>query len=58
MLRAIFANQDPLLAYHLLKTEIPLETMEEFIEYLDAKDSLEQWGRDSAKAQAEANQKR
>ena len=51
----IFANKDPLLAYHLLKTEIPLDTVEEFLEYLDAKESLEQWGRDKAKAEAAAN---
>jgi hypothetical protein len=55
-LRAIFANKDPLLAYHLLKTEIPIDTVEEFIEYLDAKETLEEWGRASAKAEQDRKQ--
>lgn len=57
ILRAIFSNKDPLLAYHLLKTEIPMDTVEEYIEYLDAKETLEEWGRASAKAEAERTEK-
>lgn len=56
VLRVIFSTDNPLLTYHLLKTEIPLSTMEEYMEYLDAKEALEQWGRDKAKAAAEAAQ--
>lgn len=40
VLRAIFANKDPLLAYHLLKTEIPYTTLEEFVEYLDVYEAI------------------
>lgn len=58
ILRAVFANKDPLLAYHLLKTEIPMDTLEEFIELLDAKETLDEWGRSAAKAEAERNNKR
>lgn len=57
ILRAIFSNKDPLLAYHLLKTEIPMSTVEEYIEYLDAKETLDEWGRASAKAEAERTSK-
>lgn len=57
ILRAIFSNKDPLLAYHMLKTEIPMSTVEEYIEYLDAKETLDDWGRASAKAEAERNNK-
>ena len=57
ILRAIFANKDPLLAYHLLKTEIPMDTLEEFLEYLDAKETLDEWGRAAAKAEADRTSK-
>jgi len=53
ILRVIFSNKDPLLAYHMLKTKIPTDTFEEYLEYLDAKETLEEWGRNSAKAEAE-----
>ena len=57
ILRAIFSNKDPLLAYHLLKTEIPMSTVEEYIEYLDAKETLDEWGRACAKAEADRTNK-
>lgn len=40
ILRVIFANKDPLLAYHLLKTEIPYPTVVEFVEYLDVYEAI------------------
>lgn len=40
VLRAIFANKDPLMAYHLLKTEIPYPTIVEFVEYLDVYEAI------------------
>lgn len=42
ILRVIFSNQDPLLAYHKLKTEIPFNTFLEFVEYLDVYESLKE----------------
>lgn len=42
ILRIIFANKDPLLAYHMLKTEIPYKTVEEFVEYLDVYEAIQE----------------
>lgn len=42
MLRAVFANKDPLIAYHMLKSEIPYGTMVEFIEYLDVYEAIKE----------------
>ena len=40
ILRVIFSNKDPLMAYHLLKTEIPYSTVVEYIEYLDVYEAI------------------
>ena len=40
ILRVIFSNKDPLMAYHLLKTEIPYSTTVEYIEYLDVYEAI------------------
>lgn len=42
VLRAIFSNKDPLLAYHMLKTEIPYGTLLEYVEYLDVYESIKE----------------
>lgn len=42
ILRVIFANKDPLIAYHMLKTEISYATVCEFLEYLDVYESLKE----------------
>ena len=40
ILRVIFSNKDPLIAYHLLKTEIPYPTVVEYAEYLDVYEAI------------------
>lgn len=40
VLRVIFSNKDPLIAYHMLKTEIPYSTFIEYVEMLDVYDAI------------------
>lgn len=41
MLRAVFANKDPLIAFHMIQ-EIPYKTVVDFIEYLDVYEAIQQ----------------
>ena len=40
VLRVIFSTKNPIHTLHLLKTEIPYETMLEYVEYLDVYESI------------------
>lgn len=42
VLKVIFSNKDPLLAYHMLKTEIPYNTVIEYLEMLDVYEALKE----------------
>lgn len=58
VLRAVFSNKDPLIAFHMLKTEIPYTTLLEYIEYLDVFEALKEYHLEeerkaAAKAQAD-----
>lgn len=41
ILRAVFANKDPLIAFHMIQ-EIPYKTVVDFIEYLDVYEAIQQ----------------
>lgn len=58
ILRVIFANKDPLLAYHLLKTEIPYSTVEEFVEYLDVYEAIKEQQEIEMQEKIKAKQKK
>jgi hypothetical protein len=58
ILRVIFSNKDPLIAYHMLNgggPSIPYSTTLEYIEYLDVYESIKEQGekemREAAKKQ-------
>lgn len=58
ILRAVFANKDPLLAYHLIKEEIPYTTLVEFVEYLDVYEAIkEQQHKEAEEKMKQAQQK-
>jgi hypothetical protein len=54
VLRAIFANKDPLIAFHLLKKEIPYSTLLEFVEYLDVFEAMKEHAETEARKKAES----
>lgn len=57
ILRIIFANKDPLIAYHMLcggGDYIPYKTANEFLEYLDVYETIEEQSR---KEQEEAHKR-
>lgn len=58
VLRAIFANKDPLMAYHLLKTEIPFPTVVEFVEYLDVYEAIKEQQEKEIQEKIKASQKK
>lgn len=58
ILRVIFANKDPLLAYHLLKTEIPYPTVVEFVEYLDVYEAIREQQEKEMQEKIKASQKK
>ena len=62
VLRATFANKNPLIAFHLLHTEIPYATLSSFLEYLDVyeelKDLAEKEAREGAQKQQQPTQRR
>lgn len=62
VLRATFANKNPLIAFHLLHTEIPYSTLSSFLEYLDVyeelKDLAEKEAREGAQKQQQPTQRR
>lgn len=58
VLRAIFANKDPLMAYHLLKTEIPFPTVVEFVEYLDVYEAIKEQQEKEMQEKIKASQKK
>lgn len=49
VLRVIFSTQNPIHTLHLLKTEIPLETFYDYLEYLDAKKTMEEYANPQTK---------
>lgn len=52
VLRATFANKNPLIAFHLLHTEIPYATLSSFLEYLDVYEELKDLAEKEAKEEA------
>lgn len=56
ILRVIFSNKDPLIAYHMLNgggPSIPYATTLEYIEYLDVYEAIKEQGEREAKQEAE-----
>lgn len=43
ILRAIFSNKDPLIAFHMLKKEIPYTTLLEYLEYLEVWEAIKEY---------------
>lgn len=60
VLRVVFANQNPLMAFHMLNgggESIPYKTMEAFLEYLDVYEAIEVQSRKDAEEAAKAGRK-
>ena len=56
ILRVIFSNKDPLIAYHMLKgggPSIPYSTTVEYIEYLDVYEAIKEQGEREMRQKAE-----
>ena len=56
ILKVIFSNKDPLLALHMLETEIPYPTLLRYLEYLDVYEALKEQGEKEMQERAKAAQ--